>query len=260
LVFIDSGEMTTWILLRGLTREARHWGDFPQRLSSALNGAEVIALDLPGNGEMNGEVSPPRIEDMTDRCRAELIQRGVVPPYYLLAISMGGMVAVDWAMRHPAEIDAAVLINTSMRPFNALHHRLRLPAWPKLLRMIAFPGLLESNERKIFALTSNLPAAPVGLIEEWVRIRQSRPVSTANALRQLRAAARFRASPVSPSENMLVLGSAGDRLVDARCSMALAHAWGCVAVLHPTAGHDLPLDDGDWLIARVCEWLKTRST
>lgn len=246
--------MTAWILLRGLTREARHWGEFPQRLSLALDGAEVIALDLPGNGTMNMIASPTRIESMMEHCRAELLRRDVAPPYRLLAISMGGMVAVDWAARHPTEIDAAVLINTSMRPFSAFHHRLRLAAWPTLLRVIAFAGSHDANERAVFALTSNLPAAPAGLIEDWVRIRQSRPVSTANTLRQLLAAARFRAPAMAPPAKLLVLGSVGDRLVDVRCSMALVAAWGGEAILHPGAGHDLPLDEGDWVIARVYDF------
>jgi alpha-beta hydrolase superfamily lysophospholipase len=247
--------MSTWILLRGLTREARHWGDFPQKLSNALQGAKVIAIDLPGNGEFHAETSPTRIEDMTDRCRAELTRRGVPPPYRLLAISMGGMVAVDWAARYTMEIDAAVLINTSMRPFSAFHQRLRISAWPRLLRTIVFPVSAEAIERAIFALISNQAQTPVGLIEEWMHIRRTHPVSAANALRQLRAAARFRAPSAAPPVRLLVLAATGDRLVNVLCSMALAHAWACEAVLHPTAGHDLPLDQGDWVIAQVCDWL-----
>ena len=43
-----------WVLLRGLTREARHWGGFPERLGAAL-GVEVHCLDLPGNGHLLSE-------------------------------------------------------------------------------------------------------------------------------------------------------------------------------------------------------------
>ena len=62
---------STWVLLRGWTREARHWRSFPSELSNALapyefhgefNGefnrdadgavgsVEVLCLDLPGAG------------------------------------------------------------------------------------------------------------------------------------------------------------------------------------------------------------------
>jgi len=49
--------MTTWVLLRGLTREIRHWGPLPQRLSFRLGGVPVMALELPGNGSRHRERS-----------------------------------------------------------------------------------------------------------------------------------------------------------------------------------------------------------
>lgn len=251
-------EVTTWILLRGLTRETRHWGDFPKRLSQALNGAAVIALDLPGNGSMNAYASPMSIDATTEFCRAELKRRGAAPPYRVLAISLGGMVAADWATRHASEIDAAVLINTSMRPFSAFHHRLRPGARPRLLQLIV-PGMSsDSREAMVFALTSRLDRTPAGLIDIWVAIRRSRPVSAANAIRQLVAAARFHAWPVAPSVDVLVLSSAGDRLVDTRCSQELARHWACAIAIHPSAGHDLPLDDGDWVVEQVSKWIERR--
>ena len=39
--------MSTWVLLRGLAREARHWGEFPACLASRLAGARLVAVDLP---------------------------------------------------------------------------------------------------------------------------------------------------------------------------------------------------------------------
>jgi hypothetical protein len=41
-----------------------------------------------------------------------------------------------------------------------------------------------------------------------------------------------------------------------RCSIALAQAWHVPIALHESAGHDLALDDGTWLAARVAEWLR----
>ena len=250
--------MTTWVLLRGLTREARHWGDFSPCLSRAFDGAAVITLDLPGNGMMCRITSPVRIDAVTEYCRAQLSNRGVPPPYRLVAISLGGIVAVDWAARHAHEIDAAVLINTSMRPFSAFYHRLRVGAWPTLLRLMV-PGLsFTKREELIFALTSNLPQAPAGLIDIWVAIRRSRPVTMANAVRQLVAATQFRVSATANSVDMLVLASKGDRLVDARCSQALAQKWGCEIAMHASAGHDLPLDDADWVVSQIGNWMARR--
>src|SRR6476646_2595189 len=94
-------EMTrpTWILLRGLARERAHWGAFPALLHERLGDATVVALDLPGNGCLNRQASPTRIALMTQQCRDEAARLGLAPPYHLLAISMGAMVAIDWARR-----------------------------------------------------------------------------------------------------------------------------------------------------------------
>ena len=40
---------TPWLLLRGLMRETRHWGDFPAQLAAA-GQTSTYTLDLAGNG------------------------------------------------------------------------------------------------------------------------------------------------------------------------------------------------------------------
>ena len=79
-------------------------------------------------------------------------------------------------------------------------------------------------------------------------------MSAANTLRQLAAAARYRWSGSAPAQPVLVLRSAGDRLVDPACSQRIAEAWRAGLLTHPDAGHDLPLDDGPWLAAQVAAW------
>ena len=116
--------MRTWIFLRGLTRESRHWGAFPEIFQQEFADARVIATDLPGNGRLNALASPCRVEAMVEGVRALLAGQSLVPPYHLLAMSLGAMVAVAWATRHPGEIVGCVLINTSMRPVSPFYHRL----------------------------------------------------------------------------------------------------------------------------------------
>ena len=246
--------MSTWILLRGLTRETRHWRGFPQQLARELPEDRVLALELPGNGELNGLTSPSTIEGMASHCRTELARLGVPPPYRLLSMSMGAMVATAWALSHPEEVDACVLINTTFGAFSPIHQRFRPQAWNVLFQSL-FTRSRKRREALIFGLTSRLVASSTPVVEEWVAIRQSHPVSTRNALRQLIAAARFRAPESSPVRT-LVLASAGDRLADPRCSMEIARRWHCAFAVHPSAGHDLPLDDGAWVAREVRIWLE----
>lgn len=247
--------MTAWVLLRGLTRERRHWGAFPDQLQSALPGARVIALDLPGNGVLNTLPSPSNVAAMVLHLRNELARLGIEPPWHVLAMSLGGMVAIDWATRHPGEIGGAVLINTSVGRVQPAHRRLKPGAWPQLLRS-NLPGLsAEQRERLIARLTSQRLASAEAAPREWVACRESHPVSRSNAWRQLRAALRFEAPREPPPVPLLLLGSAGDRLVDPRCSRSLAMAWGAAHAEHPTAGHDLAFDDPEWLLHTLRDWL-----
>lgn len=245
--------MSPWVLLRGLTRESRHWGAFPKLLAEA-SGAEVICIDLPGNGLLNRRRSPTTVAETADFCHVELAARGASPPCLVLAMSLGAMVAVAWAERHPQDISGAVLINTSMRPYSPFYQRLRGANYARILSLLLTRPRPREVERAVLEMTSTQtfePSVRAALLDEWCRWRQENPVTATNALRQLWAAARFRAPPKAPPIPLLLLASRGDRLVDHRCSRRLATAWDVPLALHEQGGHDLPLDDPKWVIGQV---------
>jgi pimeloyl-ACP methyl ester carboxylesterase len=235
-----------WILLRGLTRESRHWGAFAVLLD-AREG--VLPIDLPGNGTEADNRSPLAVDAYVDALRAEAQRRGARAPYRVLAMSLGGMVATSWALRYPEEIERLVLVNTSMRPYSHVHERLRPSAWPALLRVARHwdgrdaQGIAETLIHSVTCARRDTLAAD---LDAWRAIRASAPVSRANALRQLAAAARYTARGV-PRCAVLVVSSRGDRLVNPVCSARLARAWDAPMAQHPWAGHDLPHDDPQWL-------------
>jgi pimeloyl-ACP methyl ester carboxylesterase len=246
--------MTTFVLLRGLVREARHWGDVGERLQRALgDGVDVIALDLPGNGTRHGETSPASVRGLLAACRAELKQRAVQPPLVLVAMSLGAMVAVQWCEEAPQELAGCVLGNTSLRGISPAWQRLRPANWLCLLCLLA-PGLsVLQRERLVLAMTSGDRGRHAEVVRDWAELAHSLPVRRSNALRQLLAAMRFTA-PAPVTVPILVLAGAGDRLVDPRCSQELARRWRLPIALHPWAGHDLSLDDPQWFVAWVADW------
>lgn len=250
--------MTTWVLLRGLMREARHWGEFPHQLQQAT-GTPVVALDFPGNGSLNAQRSCTRVSEMAQHVRGQLRQRGVQPPYRILALSLGAMAAVAWSEQHPEEIERMVLLNTSMAPYNPFYQRLRPAHYPELLAVMLLGSAMQ-RERLILRLTSNLlgDAQQQATLQQWLRHAEESPVTRANMLRQLLAAARFRAAAVPPAVPVLLLAGEQDRLVNPICSHLLASGWQCPIRLHPLAGHDLALDAPDWVIAQVTAWTISR--
>jgi pimeloyl-ACP methyl ester carboxylesterase len=242
--------------LRGLTREARHWGDFSGQLSLQTGGEEVLALDLPGNGEFCAQASPDTVRGMVEFLRGQLRAKGLARPCKLLAMSLGGMVAADWARHYPAEVARLVLINTSMRPFGSVTQRLRPGNWPQLALLAARWSDADYAERIIHQLTCNAVASRDEDLAAWLSIRKSAPVSAANAARQLWAAARFSCARAAPPCPTLLLSSAADHLVHPICSARLAGAWQVTHRQHPWAGHDLPHDDASWVCEQVGAWLK----
>lgn len=245
--------MTTWILLRGLTRESGHWGSFLQLFQQAFPEDVLLPLDFPGNGLCHDQPSPWTVNAMVQHCRTQLAEKGIQAPYSVLALSLGAMVAVAWSQAHPGEISRQVLINTSLRPFSPFYQRFQ----PRNMAMVARLVLTAANanawEQAIWRMTSRL--SDPGVIKDWVRLRQLHPVTPLNALRQLWAASRFTAPAQPPATPTLLLASTHDRLVRVQCSRSVARQWHWPLVEHPTAGHDLPLDDGPWVLDQLRSWM-----
>ena len=242
-----------WVLLRGLSREAQHWGEVPQQLQ-ARTGRAVHCIDLPGNGVEWQRASPVCVRDMALHVRQRLQAQGVTGPVHVVGLSMGAMVAVDWATAWPNELCSLVLINSSLRGFSAWHQRLRLPAVVRLLGLLLSPASDERWESTLFDLTSRCPALREATVADWLAIRRAHPVTRLNALRQLLAAARYRAPAQAPRVPLLVLSGAGDQLVSPACSATMAAHWQAPHRVHLQAGHDLPLDAPEWLLQELIDW------
>jgi pimeloyl-ACP methyl ester carboxylesterase len=244
-----------WVLLRGLTREAAHWGDFPQRLAERLGGGHTVqAIDLPGSGARHRQTSPSTVAGIARDC---LARAGQGEPVVLLAMSLGAMVALEWARMAPASVAGCVLVNTSAGGRSPLWHRLRPANYARLITLIAGTLPLAERERLILAMTSSRPDDHAGLPEAWADIAARRPVSWGNAARQLLAAARWRAPDDRPGAPVLLLASRGDMLVSPKCTEHLAAAWNIPVRWHASAGHDLPLDDPAWVVDTVDRWRRS---
>jgi pimeloyl-ACP methyl ester carboxylesterase len=244
-----------WLLLRGLGREQRHWHDFPARLARDLNASEVSTLDLAGAGTEHGRSSYVSIARLAEDVVARTLRKAPAGERLgLMGLSLGGMVALELAARGRPEIAACVVINSSSRA-SATFARMRPRAAGTIVGLLARGDALAREER-VLALTSRLPG---GVRSERARAAAhfalQRPMSRKSFACQLVAAARFRPPPVEQMGTpLLFLSSRGDALVDPRCSADLARRYAAPHVQHPWAGHDLPLDDPDWVLTQIADW------
>ena len=153
-----------------------------------------------------------------------------------------------------------MLINTSMRPFSPFYRRLRPRNYPLMLKLALLGGTARQWEEAILKITTRHPPQPEQQLLDWITYRKECPVSRGNAVRQLWAAARYAAPLDGPATRTLILTSTQDGLVDPRCSRQLAASWNADIAEHPSAGHDLPLDDGPWVATQVRQWFSSNAS
>ena len=253
-----TGHHMRWLILRGLVREQRHWGEFPTHMRNALREfdpeVEVHMLDFPGFGTESERRSPFSIGEIVDdvRNRWKTIASDGQKPCYLLAISLGGMVAMNWVSRHPEDFKGLVLINSSATGFSPVTKRLKPQNYPKLLSLFS-SGDVGIRERKILEMTTNLSGERLRVLSER-HAGFAKKVRKTDAIAQIISAIRFR-PPSRLGIPLMVLGAKGDRLVDVSCSEQIARRFQGHLELHETANHDLATDDGDWIIAKLREWI-----
>jgi pimeloyl-ACP methyl ester carboxylesterase len=168
------------------------------------------------------------------------------------------MVAYEWACRYPEEVAGLVLVNTSLGGLCPPWRRMRPAAAARVLSV--FLSRDEAvRERRIFRLTSRRAELAENTVLAWTELARRQAVARMNALRQLVAAARFRARPLPAPVPVLLLASRRDDMVDPACSRAIAAALpGATLREHPDAGHDLPLDVPEWVLGAIAEWLPRR--
>jgi len=245
-----------WVLLRGLARESGHWGEFVPQLQNRFPKAKITLLDLPGTGRYYQQKSPYSITQITEQVRIAASEQGLLEqPITLLAVSLGAMVGWQWLNQYPKEICGAVLINTSLANLSPFYQRMR---WSSSLKLLAL--LLQSNlskrEQAIVKLVSNRQECYQTITAQWTAIQSQRPIHINNCLRQLLAAATYKPDyNIKPTQPILLLNGLGDRLVSPQCSMAIQKKWQIPLQSHPWAGHDLTLDDSQWVLEQLSHLL-----
>lgn len=247
-----------FVLVRGLAREAGHWHELDQRLLEHFAEAAIERHDLPGNGARWRERSPLDIAAMAADLRARVWASDRRPPV-LIAISLGAMVCLEWLRRWPADpLVALVAINTSAGKLCTPWERLRLGAWLSTARTLVERDPVN-RELGILDLTTSEHRQDRAIAQRHAGFHRERPIRRINVIRQMIAAAGFRVERAPSGTPVLLLSSACDRMVDPRCSVKLAKLLNARLEVHPSAGHDLSLDDPSWCVERTRVWLAEQS-
>ncbi len=248
----------TWILLRGLAREKGHWGAFTEQMAARFPDDEILPLDLPGAGEFRDVTAPRTMNQIYEFVRARAVERAKMQnSFSLIAISLGGMVALEWMRQKPEDLAECVLINTSSKALSPFFERLRWQVWKSVVSIL-MTGTPRERESKLVDLLINSAEARNKALPLWIRLATEHPIRYKNVIHQLMAAAQFNdLPPENCATPTLVLCGLGDRFVDPSCSLALAEKMNWPVKRHPWGGHDLTWDDPDWVISQIQAWLES---
>ena len=246
---------TPVILVQGLGLSSRFWFDVPDTLANdPSHPRRVLVLDNRGSGRSSRPTRPFSIGTMADDVAA-VLDAEQISAAIIVGISMGGMIAQQVALRHPARVAGLLLLATSPGLLaggfpdpRSVARLLSLPfagpgASTSLLRLL-LPRSKWPRAREIFA--------------EWPEAMRVDPTEHRTFVAHLLAAALHH---VARSEYArlgcpaLVVAGADDVLMPKRYAEALARRIpGAELLVLPDTGHALFAEDRDLvrrLVARV---------
>lgn len=247
----------TVFLLRGIGREAGHWGDaYPRFLKSHFPTADVIFMDLPGAGKYHQQPALPTVEKMADFLRTEYFPQidSLPGKKVIIATSLAGNVALEWITQYPCDFDGAILLSTSLKGVCKSKHRVK-PAAKKEFVSIFLTNDVAEREKAFLSINSNLNIGNDSLLTAWQGIQKERPVRQGALLKQTVAGMIYQPKKSQRVIPILLIGSKADKIVDEKCLHQVADAIKSDLILHETAGHGIPVDVPHWLADTTSYWI-----
>lgn len=178
--YTRSGEGDPILFLHGFTGCGDNWQPITQKLSSHF---QTITIDLPGHGETDSPADPARTQmEAVAADLHELITRIIQAPVYLVGYSMGGRLALYFALHYPDSIRKLVLESASPGLASEAERQARRASDEQLAARILQNGIAAFVEEwdKLPLFASQSPE-----IRQRLHIQrlQNNPLGLANSLR-----------------------------------------------------------------------------
>jgi pimeloyl-ACP methyl ester carboxylesterase len=189
-----------------------------------------FAFDLPAHGRSGGLDSLPSIARMAEFTRALAERLGLHVPV-LLGHSMGGMVALEYALRWPAEVRALVLVGSAARA--------TIPeADVAQLRRIVAGKARREFSREAFSPATSPEVVRAGILEE-LKTDPRAALGDLLAVQGFDVVARLR---LVKQPTLVLYGEDETERIRGAGDELAAGIPGARKVVIPKAGHQVPLE------------------
>lgn len=238
------------LFIHGFPLDGSMWHHAAHRLAPHHR---VLIPDLRGYGQSPPAGDHASIADYADDLADLLDAARVTAPAVLVGLSMGGMIALDFAHRFPDRLRALVLCCTRATP--------ETPEGLERRAAVAREALTLGTANLAATMAAALfhPSAPAELRELWQRrIAATDPRTVAAGARAL--ASRPDARPLLPTLTVpsLVIAGDADTLTPPDVLKSISDAIpGATFRIIPRAGHLPPVEQPDAFSACLAEFLRT---
>jgi len=247
----------TLVLLHGFTGSGANWAEHAARLRAA--GLRVLCPDLPGHGNNLPAASNDYTIESAAAQLADLLEREDCAAVHLLGYSMGGRLALYFALHCPEKVRSLILESASPGLATAEERAARQTSDEALADRIerqGIPAFVEFWESlPLWKSQERLPVAT----RQWLHEQRLRndPTGLARSLRQM-------GTGVQPSlweqlgeltmPVLLLAGAEDAKFVEIARQMASRIPQAQLAII-PAAGHTVHLEQGDIFHKTVLEFV-----
>src|SRR6202034_4129630 len=248
----EEGTGAPILLIMGLGYPSAMWHRTRPALSTSFR---TIALDNRGAGQSDVPAGPYSIALMASDAAAVLDAAGV-PSAHVFGVSMGGMIAQEFALQYPGRVQSLILGCTAAGGPTAKRAE---PAAIEMLKARTWMSREQAAEAAIPFIYDT--ATPRQLIDEDIAQRDPWPTSPAGYLAQLQAIVAWESFSRLPqiTAPTLVIHGRADRLVPpGNGELIAARIPGAQLVLIERASHLFSTDQPEAAEKAVFEFLAAR--
>jgi pimeloyl-ACP methyl ester carboxylesterase len=244
------------VLLHGYSGHARSWDAFAAAMTDRYR---VLALDQRGHGESAwAPADRYGIDDMADDLEA-FVQALGLKDFTLLGLSMGGMVAIEYAGRRPQALAACVIVDVGPEVVQAGSSRIQATAQASDVfasRDEAFAAARAVNPRPPEAHHRHRSDHSLMRTEDgrWT-YRYDRALRSISNLRLRGAEAGWRSCANIAVPTQIIRGELSDILAPGVAERMVQTIPNARLDLIPNCGHSVPLDAPDLFLATAREFL-----